>query len=303
MDRRQFVTRTTAITLGALLGSSLSGFASERRGGPYDLMKDVMRYRKIDSYATSNLSPNSVAVQLDYADRLGIDHLFIAGPMLARQETPEEFRATNDLVIRAVKQSPDRLTGQFTINPSYPKEAEEEIKRCVGEGLFGTRLYCQVKINDPLYYPFIERFSDLNMLIFMHGESELGVGGYRMKYDTRKAPTISTPDDFVDVAKRYPEAMFQFPHIGGGGDWESMCKAFRDSPNIYVDTGGSNNDEYMVDFALEHLGEDRVLFGSDGSYYQSVGKILASNLTDSQKRKIFFENYNKILKRGGRGIA
>jgi hypothetical protein len=33
-----------------------------------------------------------------------------------------------------------------------------------------------------------------------------------------------------------------------------------------------------------------------------VGKILAANLNDRQKQKIFFDNYNNLLKKGGRGV-
>ena len=78
-----------------------------------------------------------------------------------------------------------------------------------------------------------------------------------------------------------------------------MCKAFKGHPNIYVDIGGSNNQEFLVDFAVRTLGEDRVLFGSDSSFYQAAGKVLSSNLTDGQKKKVFFENYRNILKKGG----
>jgi uncharacterized protein len=42
------------------------------------------------------------------------------------------------------------------------------------------------------------------------------------------------------------------------------------------------------------------MFATDSSYYQGVGKILASNLTDLQKKKIFSENYLNILKKLGR---
>src|SRR5690606_26156289 len=115
-------------------------------------------------------------------------------------------------------------------------------------------------------------------------------------------PNTSIPEDFVDIAKRYPEGIVQYAHIGMGGDWEYECKLFRDYPNIYVDTSGSNNAENMIDFAVSQLGEDRLFFASDNSYYQSVGKILASNLTEIQKKKALFDKYNNLLKKGGRGV-
>ena len=123
-----------------------------------------------------------------------------------------------------------------------------------------------------------------------------------MKYNGYKPLNVSIPDDFVDIAKRYPEAIFQYAHIGGGGDWEYMCKTLKNSPNVYVDTSGSNNEENLIDFAVKQLGENRVLFGSDNCCYQCVGKILASNLNESQMKKIFFENYNNLLRKGGRNV-
>jgi predicted TIM-barrel fold metal-dependent hydrolase len=169
--------------------------------------------------------------------------------------------------------------------------------------MVGIKVYFQVKINDPLFYPIVEKSIDHKMLILMHANCQIGMAGYRMKYDTHLNPNTSIPEDFVDIAKRYPEAIFQYAHIGGGGDWEYACKSFKDYPNIYVDTSGSNNEADMIDFALKYLGENRLLFGTDSSYYQGVGNILASNLNEVQRKKIFFENYNNILKKGGRNVA
>lgn len=304
LTRRDFIANSVISTAGVMVaGLPVEATAKEVQDDNYDLMQEVRKYRKLDAYATSNFTRKSLDTQLDFADRLEIDKMFIAMPMTGIKATPDEFRELNDTVHKAVKQYPDRLVGEFTLNPTFQKESLEEIKRCVDRGMVGSRLYNQVKINDPLYFPVIEKFIDLKMIVFMHGECQLGVGGYRMKYDAKKLPSTSTPEDFVDIAKRYPEAMFQFAHIGGGGDWECMCKTFEDYPNIYVDTGGSNNEENLIDFALQYLGEDRLFFGTDNSFYQSVGKILSSNLTGPQKEKIFFGNYNRVLKKGGYDVG
>src|SRR5690606_28725985 len=136
---------------------------------------------------------------------------------------------------------------------TYKQESLDEIQRCVDHGMIGTgELYYQVKINDPLYYPIIEKLIDLKMIIHSHAECQLGVGGYRTdKYNGNKEPNTSIPEDFVDIATRYPEGIFQYAHTGGGGDWEYECKLFKDHPNIYVDTSGSNNGEGMIDFVVE----------------------------------------------------
>lgn len=278
-------------------------YYQKKAAQPYNMIKEMLKYRKIDAYGNAYIQDNQIRSQLDYADRLAIEKFFIAVPIAKEMgKTPDEFRAYNDLVLKAVKKHPSRLVGQLTINPAYQKASFEEIQRCIDLGMIGMKLYNQFKINDPLFYPIIEKFIPHKMIIHVHGESQLGVGGYRMKYNVNNNPNISVPEDFIDVAKRYPEAMFQYAHIGGGSDWEYVCKAFKNHPNIYVDTGGSNNEENMIDFAVENLGDDRVFFGCDGSYYQGIGKILASKLNEVQKQKIFFENYNNVLKKSGRSI-
>ncbi|MFC1558075.1 amidohydrolase family protein [candidate division KSB1 bacterium] len=307
IGRREFFRYSGALTAGAVLGGALScSKQADKMAAAHDLMQEVMKYRKIDSHIHVYISHEPERV-IKSADLLGIEKLVISRPCVPWKDmaegNPEQFRESNDLVLKSMKMYPDRFLGQCTLNPTYQKESFEEIKRCVDAGMIGLKVYLQVKINNPLYYPIIEKCIDLNFMILMHSNVSLGMGGYRMKYDKGEYPNTSIPEDFVDIAKRYPEAMLQFAHIGGGGDWEYMCKALKDSPNVWIDTSGSNNEEGQVDFALKTIGEDRMFFGSDNTFYQSVGRILSANLTEQQRKKIFFENYNNILRRAGNHVS
>ena len=281
----------------SLLGCSRN---LEPQVSSYDLMKDVLKYRKIDGHSHPE---TDLERQIEIADRLGIVKMQISHPSNKEDFKPEEVRQNNDVVLAAMKKYPDRYIGFFTLNPRYQKESLEEMKRCVDLGMAGYKGYTQVKVNDPLYYPLIEKLIDLKMICYLHAECQLGVVGYRMKYDVGTPPNTSTPEDFVDAATRYPEAMFHFAHIGGGFDWEYQCKILKVCPNIYVDTGGSNNEENIVDFAIRHLGEDRIFFGTDNCYHHGIGKVMASCATEEQKRKIFYDNYNNMLKKGGHNVA
>lgn len=306
LNRRKFVGSTAASAAGILMGSALFGFrGKDETEGPsdvikkVDLMAEVKKYRKIDSHAHVGLAGATNLSNLSYADRLGIDRLVISKPMAPGSKgLPEEFRACNDAVISAVKQHPDRFFGQLTLNPTFRNESFEEIKRCVDHGFTGMKLYNHVKINSPLFYPIIEKFIELKMIILMHSP----IGKARIKYNAREPVNISIPEDFVDIAKRYPEAMFQFAHTAGGIDWEDACKALQHSPNVYVDLSGSNNIANMVEFALRYIGEDRLLFGCDSSFYQGVGHLISAKITDAQRKKIFFDNYNNILRKVGKHV-
>ena len=301
MTRRKFFSNAAVSASGLVVGANLVGFSSREENvkAENDLMAEVMKYRKIDSHAHVYFTGDSPETQIDFADRLGINKLVISRPMAPGSKgLPEEFIACNDLIIDAVSKFPDRFIGQPTINPTYAKASMDEIDRCLDHGMVGLKLYNHVKLSDPLFYPVIERFIDLKMIILMH----MGIGKSRVVMDAREPENVSTPEDFVITAERYPEAMFQLAHLGGGGDWLDACKAVKPYPNVYVDVSGSNNEADIISFALEHLGEDRLFFGCDNSFYQGVGHVLAANLNETQRKKIFFENYNTILRKSGKNV-
>jgi uncharacterized protein len=305
LTRRKFLAGSSLSATGILLGSRLEGCPSPENQGisSYDIMKEAMKYRKIDAHCHPDDDPGR---QIEMADRLGIGRMQISNPVTnfsgTEPEGPQQVREHNDVVLKAVRQYPGRFIGFFTLNPLYKKESMEEMKRCVDLGMAGYKGYTQVKVNDPLYFPLIEKLIDLKMVVFMHSFCQLGMAGYRMKYDIGRFQNTTLPEDMADAARRYPEAIFHFAHIGGGGDWEYECKILRDCPNIYVDTGGSNNEENMIDFAVRHLGEERIFFGTDNCYHHGIGKVLASGTTETQKQKIFFDNYNNILRKGGHNV-
>ena len=303
MNRRKFLRDTTLSGSGILLSQSLRGESLQSLTHPVksaSLMDNVKKYRKIDSHAHVTFAEGSTATQLDFADRLHIDRLMISLNLSPHTKgTPEQFKENNDLIIKNMKAHPDRFIGMMVLNPAYQKESLEEIDRCIDAGMVGTgELYNQIKINDPLYYPIIEKFIDLKMIVHMHST----IGYSRVKLNEREPKNISIPEDFVDISNRYPEAMFQFAHIGGGIDWEYACKALKDSHNVYVDLSGSSNAGGMIDFAMKYIGEDRLLFGCDSGYYQGVGHMFSANLTDAQRKKIFFDNYNNILRKSGNHV-
>ncbi len=301
MNRRKFFKDATLSGAGLLLTRNLlADDQLEMAKRQFDIMDEVRKYKKIDAHAHVYFSDDSPAAQLDFADRLSIDKLMISRNLAPHTKgAPEAFRKNNDLVIRCMKAHPDRFIGMMVLNPTYQKESLQEIDRCIDAGLVGTgELYNQVKINDPLYYPIIEKFIDLKMIVHMHS----AIGYSRVKLNEGEPKNISLPEDFVDIAKRYPEAMFQYAHIGGGLDWENSCKMLKDSPNVYVDVSGSYNVGNMIDFAMKYIGEDRLLFGCDNSFYQGVGHMFSAKLTDTQRRKIFFENYNNILRKSGNHV-
>ena len=302
IGRREFLAYAGAGGMGIALPGKFPDYSqSNRTVRPRykEIMKEVMKYRKIDAH--SHILGYDPVKIVESADRVGIEKISISNPVTAGDAKPEQFREMNDIIIKAMKQFPDRFIGQCFINPRYREESLEEIDRCMDFGMVQLgELYTQVKMNDPLYYPIVERCIDLKIPLLMHSADVLEM--IRPGYELDRPATSSIAEDFVETARRYPEAMLIHAHIGGGGDWEHKCKTLRSVPNVYIDTSGSVHDEGMIDFALKCLGEDRLLFATDLNFETGVGKILAAHLSERQREKIFFDNYNNLLRKAGNHV-
>lgn len=202
------------------------------------------------------------------------------------------MRAANDYVLEASKRYPDFLLGQCFINPGYARDAQDEITRCIVDGgMIGVKLYNQYVINEPVQFPVIERCIELGVPILMHA------GHPTDPEDIASQPRISSGERFVEVAKRYPEALLICGHIGGGGDWEWQIKALREAPSVYLDTSGSVIDAGMIERCVRDLGAERLLFATDTSEERGIGKLLDADITERQRAMIFGENFQKILAR------
>lgn len=294
----------------ALLGASLSGSCKQASNTSADtsagtfqpdgwkkILEEAVKYPKLDAHNHVWEGSNAEQIEASCA-LLGITR---AACSIPHGDTPEEIRANNNVILKAMKAYPDRIMGQCYIDPRFKKEALEEIDRCVDQGMVMLgELYDKVKISDPLYYPIVERCIKHNIPMMLHGVTTLG--NWRPGYLPTNPPNSSLPEDFVEIGNRYPEAMIICGHIGGGGNWEYMCRILQHAPSVFLDTSGSVSDEGMIDMAVQYLGVDRLLFATDMNYETGVGKIMWANLSEADRKKIFFENFNNLLRKAGNHV-
>src|SRR5687768_10960788 len=111
MNRRTFFKDSSGAAAGAIIAGNMTRCtaAGESEISPYDLMQDVMRYRKFDAHCHPE---SDLAKQIELADRLGIGRMQISKPVTnfsgREPEGPEEVRRNNDIVLRAMKEFPGR---------------------------------------------------------------------------------------------------------------------------------------------------------------------------------------------------
>lgn len=229
------------------------------------------------------------------ADLLGIDQLCCSILTPRRPATADGFRECNRWVWEATQAYPGRVLAYCYVNPGHPKEALDDIRRCVGDrGFVGVKLYNEFKCTSPEVFPIIELAIELKVPVLHHAG--------HLHYPLADQPRISDGGDLAELARRYPEATLICAHVCGGGDWEWTIKALRNAPTVYLDTSGSVTDEGVVEMAARVLGADRLLFGCDMSLTAGVGRLRDARLSDADKRKVLGGNMRQILRKraGGR---
>ena len=127
INRRKFLTNTSLSAAGIILGTNLAGCTSHNEPAisSYDIMKDVMKYRKIDAHCHPE---DDLGKQIGDCRQAGNRKMQISKPVTNFSgndpEGPEQVRKNNDIVINAVKKYPDRFIGFFTLNPLYQERID-----------------------------------------------------------------------------------------------------------------------------------------------------------------------------------
>lgn len=185
---------------------------------------------------------------------------------------------------------PSKILGYCFVNPGYQTESLREIeKRVVEDGMMGVKLYNQYRCTDPVVFPIVRKAIELKVPILQHA------GYITDPAEAAEQPNLSNAQDIARLASLFPEAMIIEAHLGGGGDWEWALKNLRKARSVYVDTSGSVIDMGMIEKAVKYLGAERLLFATDLSMEEGVGKILDAKISNDERRLIFGDNMSRIL--------
>lgn len=211
------------------------------------------------------------------------------GNMLVYPRFEECVRA-NDMVLDMMRQNPDLVYGFCYVSQAHGQQAVDEIRRCAAAGMVGVKLWVAVKANDPRTYPIAEEALRLGVPVLIHSY---------LRWEEILADE-SKPDEIAELARRYPELKIIMAHMALR--WREGCDSVADCPNIYVDTSGMDPETGSVEYAIERLGAERVLFGSDApgrDVLCQIGRVMAADISESDRAKILRGNSERLLGIGG----
>lgn len=219
-------------------------------------------------------------------------------------------------VAAAVARHPSRFAGLFMVNPTV-SGAADRVRKGFGE----QRLRCaclfpamhRFALDDECVTAVFRAAADHGCAVFVHcGMLSVGVRrklGLPSRFDVR----LGNPLAVVPAALDYPDVPVVIPHFGAGFLRETLMAADL-AANVHVDTSSSNGwTKYtpglsLVDVfrqALAVLGPERILFGSDSSFFPrgwqrpipaAQSAILDEIGLDAEGRAaIFANNFDRVF--------
>lgn len=214
-------------------------------------------------------------------DKYGIDKACVN--YWAIQSDPD---TGNNHIASFAKRYPDRIIGFACIIPRWYKTAVQEVERAVKQlNMKGLKLHPAANsyyANSPLVYPVVEKAIEFGLPMLFHSGSD----------------EYSHPHNLGDLAKRYPEATIIMGHMGEDAVLEGIEVA-RQYENILLDTTGYLNIYHILHHAIDRVGEDRIVFGTDFVALNpgpEIAKVRDVGLTERQVEKIMGGNIAKVLK-------
>ena len=235
---------------------------------------------------------------------------------VARAVVIASIPGDEESVAAAIARHPSRLVGFFMLNPAAA-DAAERLSRALDEWkLRGICLFPAMhhyKLDDERVHATFEAASSRGAAVFVHcGVLTVGIRkklGLPSPFNLR----LGHPLALATVAARFPKVPVIVPHFGAGFLRETLMAADQ-CPNIHLDTSSSNSWikyhpgltlEAVFRQALEVAGPDRVLFGTDSSFFprgwqrpifEQQQKVLASlGVPQDAQEKIFAGNFERLF--------
>ncbi len=219
-----------------------------------------------------------------------------------------------EFLTAATRAFPERLLGYVMIDPTQPDARNATLYSLHILDMKGVLLFPAMHhfhANDRAVYTVYEEALAAGAPVFIHfGQLSIPIFqklGLPDNIDLR----FSNPLDLMDAARDLPEVTFIIPHFGCGR-FEEALQVAEQCPNVHLDTSSSNSWiqppltlEEVFKRSLEVLGPERLLFGTDSSFFprgwrkeifdRQLAILDSLHVAEKDKALIFGENIARIL--------
>ena len=232
-----------------------------------------------------------------YVERMGIERV-ISVDIGGTLQDPLDPKPHDKEQLEILEKNKGKVSGIVPIDPGFPEESAAKMKQWIRNGpAIGIKYVGGNKLGVTCDHPNNDRIislaAELGAAIYIHTWIKVGgepryPGGANLKGE-------STPMHVATLAKRFPHVQMICGH--SGGDWELGARAIRPYENVLFEFSGADPQSGSVDYAVNLLGADRIVWGGHGpsrSFATELSKVLDANISHDQRMKIFGANYRRL---------
>lgn len=205
------------------------------------------------------------------------------------------FREAYEIAEAAYELSNGRLVYSLIYDPLYIKASMEWFEEALGRpGFVGIKVHPswhQVWPEDPRWEPIWRFAEEYDLPVLTHSWT---VSSYN------PVQKFSTPDHFAHYVERFPTVNLVLGHAGGRYQGHlAAAELARQYPNVYMDTSGDCYAFGFIEWMVDQVGADRILFGSDINWIDPrthLARIYDADITLEEKKLILGENACRLYK-------
>jgi len=214
-------------------------------------------------------------------DRMGVKTTVVSHMCSLSRDAAQGNRE----VLAAMQAFPGRLLGYAAFWPESEEAVRAEVEWAVTQGFTGFKLHNAngFPYTHPAYAPVYECAQEQRRPVLFHTWGQ----------ETEFAQLAD------EVAPRYPEMSVLLAHAGSANA-DAYVAVARTRPNIYLEVCYSAAPRGMVARLVNKAGAEKVVWGSDASFYSQVqqfGKVLGADLPEDVLRQVLSTNAQRILER------
>lgn len=227
----------------------------------------------------SQLGPHDGKSIVHTMDRMGVDAVCVSYSPGLRGD----WKRGNDITAQVCGAYRGRVLGYAAPNP-FHKDCDVSEYFAEDRGFVGIKIHGNIQgetpENDPRYAHAFELANKRKLPVLFHAW---------MPYEIDRA---------ADVARQYPDLKVIIGHGGLTFAREHAVAVCKKYDNVYCDTAISSAPDGSIEWLVDKIGIDRVLYGSDMTFFDCIhtmGKIALAKLTDEEKEKIFGLNAKSLF--------
>lgn len=237
-----------------------------------------------DEYSNTFLYTMPVSESLELSSKIGINA--IAASSL--KAIAGQVVSGNEQIMRYCEMYPQQVFAYIFFSAHHVADSLYCIDRYKNHDNFvGVKIHPRedkANVADGSYDELYKFAVDNDILILCH---------------TWQTEAENDPADFAKVLKRYPTLKLLIGHMGGTkkGCYSSLALA-NEYPNVYLDINGSLYSEIWIEELVKKAPLHKFIFSTDQTFNDPrivLGRVLLSELSDDEKRKILYYNFSQIM--------